>query len=389
MRVLHITPYFPPTWSFGGIPRIVDGLSRAQAELGMEVHVLTTDCFDAERRSGTAAERDHHGVRVHTVRNLSNHLAYRQQLFLPMGMAGRMKGLPQVDIVHLHGHRHLLNNVAVRFAQHRRVPYVLTANGTLRRHERKRQVKWLWDKAVSGHVPGGAARCIAVSPADQAIHRKAGIPPERISLIPNGLDLAEFDPLPEAGCFRKRTGLPDGRIVAYLGQISPRKGVAHLVEAFEGPVLDQAQLVIAGNDMGALAAARAAARGRPNIHFVGLLEGRERLELLAAADALVYPSSDEIFGLAPFEGLLCGAPAVVGDDCGCGQLISEAQAGLMVRHGDIPGLRQRMRYLLNDREAAEAMVGRGRRYIRERLRFPRIAQMHRDLYGQAVEEMQR
>jgi hypothetical protein len=29
MHVLQVTPYFPPTWAYGGIPRIVDGLSRA------------------------------------------------------------------------------------------------------------------------------------------------------------------------------------------------------------------------------------------------------------------------------------------------------------------------------------------------------------------------
>jgi glycosyltransferase involved in cell wall biosynthesis len=386
MRVLHITPYFPPTWSFGGIPRIVDGLTRAQSELGMEPHVLTTDCYDASRRSGCEPERGHHGVRVYTVENLSNRLAYRQQLFLPMGMAERLDALPDMDIVHLHGHRHLLNNIAVSFAKRRGIPYVLTANGTLRRHERKRQLKWIWDQVVAGHVPGGAKRCIAVSAADIGIHRRAGIPADRIALIPNGLDLAEFHPLPEPGSFRRRTGLPPGKVVVYLGQISPRKGVTHLVQAFHGPVLDEAQLVIAGNDMGAMDEARAAAGGRANIHFAGLLAGRERLELLASADALVYPSTDEIFGLAPFEGLMCGAPAVVGDDCGCGQLIEEAQAGLLVRHGDIRSLQQRMRLLLGDREAAAAMVRRGREYIRKKLAFPRIAELHRELYRGVIEE---
>ena len=45
---------------------------------------------------------------------------------------------------------------------------------------------------------------------------------------------------------------------------------------------------------------------------------------------MVYPSKNEIFGLAPFEGLLCGAPAVVSDDCGCGEPYSKAQAGLLL-----------------------------------------------------------
>ena len=46
MHILHVTPYYPPTWAYGGIPRIVDGLSRAQQKQGHKVSVLTTDVFD-------------------------------------------------------------------------------------------------------------------------------------------------------------------------------------------------------------------------------------------------------------------------------------------------------------------------------------------------------
>ena len=42
MHVLQITPYFPPTWAYGGIPRIVDGLSRALVEAGHRVTVAAT-----------------------------------------------------------------------------------------------------------------------------------------------------------------------------------------------------------------------------------------------------------------------------------------------------------------------------------------------------------
>ena len=41
MHILTVTPYFPPTWAYGGIPRIVDGLSRALVRLGHGVTVLT------------------------------------------------------------------------------------------------------------------------------------------------------------------------------------------------------------------------------------------------------------------------------------------------------------------------------------------------------------
>lgn len=397
MHILQVSPYFPPTWAYGGIPRIVDGLSRALVDAGAQVTVLTTDAFDGQHRAGQPAVREHCGVRVLTAPNLSNRLAYEHQLFLPRGarrlLDEHLDG-PPVDVVHLHGHRHLLNNVAVSWARAHAIPYLLTANGTLARHERKLGAKLVWDLLVAGGIPRGAARCIAVSAADAALHRDAGIAPERVVRIPNGIDLGEFESPPPRGSFRRRLGLGDEPIVAYLGQVSPRKGVVHLVRAFTddaGGTLGPAVLVVAGNDMGALGQARAAAglgddagsSGR--VRFVGLLPGQERLALLADADVLVYASTDEVFGLVPFEGLLCGAPVIVGDDCGCGELIAEAGAGLLVRHGDVDGLRNRIRTLLHDRVAAAAMVGRGRQFIRERLGFQAVAARHLALYRDVCE----
>ncbi|MCK6504349.1 glycosyltransferase family 4 protein [Myxococcota bacterium] len=389
MHVLHVTPYFPPTWAYGGIPRIVDGLSRALVRQGVQVTVLTTDALDAERRVDLPRRRDHHGVQVVTVPNLSNRVAYRHQLFLPWGGARALRGLAGVDLVHLHGHRHLLNNVAVAWARGRGLPYVLTANGTLLRHERKVGVKLLWDLAVAGHVPRGAARCVAVSAADVAQHLQAGLPADRVARIPNGLDLGEFEALPPRGTFRAAHGLGRRPLVAYLGQVSPRKGVDHLVAAFADGALGDAVLVVGGNDMGGLAAARARGPAPDAVRFVGLLEGPERLALLADADVLVYPSTAEVFGLVPFEGLLCGVPVVVGEDCGCGELIAEAGAGLLVRHGDVAGLRARIRTLLSDRVAAGAMVARGRRYVAEHLGFDRVAAAHAALYARILDEERR
>ena len=138
MHVLHVTPYFPPTWAFGGIPRIVDGLSRALVAGGVTTTVITTDAHDADGRADMSARRDHHGVTVFTVPNWSNTLAYRHQLFLPRGVSDALDKIERpVDLLHLHGHRHLLNNAVLRWARRHSIPYVMTANGTLHRHERK------------------------------------------------------------------------------------------------------------------------------------------------------------------------------------------------------------------------------------------------------------
>lgn len=388
MHVLQVTPYYPPTWAYGGIPRIVQGLARSLVRQGVQVTVLTTDAGDWESRSPVPPDRWEDGVRVLTVPNLSNRLAYHHQVFLPA------RSLPALgtrdlgpDVIHIHGHRHLLEIWAARQARRHRVPYVLTANGTLPRIESKKLVKLAWDRLGGGRVPLEAARCVAVSPAEIRQHGAAGIPLDRVVHIPNGLDLAEFHPLPPPGSFRRRLSIPEGTpIVAYLGRLSPRKGVEHLVAAFAPPAPGGAVLVVAGNDMGGERKARASLVPGAPVHFTGLLEGPDRVALLADADVLVYPSSDEIFGLVPFEGLLSGTPAVVCEDCGCGEIIREAGAGLLVPHGDVPRLRAQVETLLLDRVLARAMVDRGRRYVTDRLAWPGLAARHRALYDQVLAE---
>ena len=386
MHVLHVTPYFPPTWAYGGIPRIVYGLGKAQVHAGLRVSVWTTDALDARQRATVAPVRDFEGMEVHTSRNASNTLAYRHQFFAPQGARGLLDGLRDVDLVHLHGHRHLLNNWALSFARERKLPVVFTPNGTLPRYERKVGFKWIWDQLLAGRVPRHADRCVAVAPAEVGHMLAAGIPSERIARIPNGLVLEEFDALPARGEFKAAWGI-EGPVVAFLGQVSPRKGVDHLAMAFRDGALGDATLVVGGNDMGGMKAAQKSADS--SVVFTGLLEGGDRLALLVDAEVLVYPSSDEIFGLVPFEGLMCGTPAVVGGDCGCGQLIQEAGAGLLVSHADIEGLRARIRSLLQDEVASRAMVTRGRKYVRERLSFESVARKHVELYSELARQPRR
>lgn len=371
MRVLHVTPYYPPTWSYGGIPRVVSALARAQVRAGAQVRVWTTDAFDADGRAQVAAVRMERGVEVHTTRLASNRLAWAHQLFVPTGGPP----LDDVDVVHLHGHRHLLNALAFRGAERRGLPVVHTPNGTLPRIERKVNAKRVWDALVDGHVPLRADAVVGTSRAEVRDLLRAGVPGDRIRRIPNGLELEEFDELAPRGAFRHARGWGSEPIVAYLGQITPRKGVDHLVAACAR--IPGARLVVAGS-------ARGMDLPAGNAHYLGTLAGPDRLQLLVDADVLVYPSAREVFGLVPLEGLLCGAPVVVGGDCGCGEMIAEAGAGLLVTHGDVEALAAAIRTLLHDREAAAGMVARGQAWVRRHAASDAVAARYLDLYAECA-----
>lgn len=373
MRVLHVAACYPPTWAYGGIPRAVHALVRAQRARGIQARAWTTDAFDATHRAPVPPLHLLDGVPVRVARNLSNRLAWHHQLYLPLGAA---PDLSDVDVVHLHGHRHLLNWRAWRAARARGLPVVLTGHGTVPAIERKQHAKRLWDVLLDGDVPRRADAVVATSRAEVRQLLACGVPSERIARIPNGMWMPEFAQLPPRGAARARWGLGDGPLVVYLGQITPRKRVDALVEAFREP--SPATLVLAGPVRG-MAPPKA-----PGVRMPGVLEGHDRLALLVDADVLVYPSSDEVFGLVPLEGLLCGVPVVVGDDCGCGEVVAEAGAGVLV-DGSPARIRQAVEGLLADPLRAAACVARGRAWIAAHLDADVVAEAHARLYRGLLE----
>lgn len=355
LRVLQVTPYYEEAWAYGGIPRVVSSLARGLARRGHAVTVCTTDARDERSRLGAPAGRAE-GVDVRVFPNLSNRLAYRQQLYVPRGLGAYLRrAAGSFDVAHLHGCHHLPGAIAARELRRAGVPYLLTPNGTAPRIEQRRAAKWLFDHTVGRGVLAGAARVLAVSAAERRDLEALGVPAAALRVLPNPVDLHELDPPPARGGLRRRFALGDAPVVLYLGMLTPRKGVDVLIDAFAALAVQEARLVLAGNDRGVGAALRARLRERGLAEaavFTGLLRGRERLTALADADVVAYPSRHEAFGLVPLEALLCGAPVVVGDDHGCGEVIAEVGGGRCVPPGGASALAAALRELLADPERA-------------------------------------
>ncbi len=353
VRILHVTPYSADAWAYGGIPRLMDSLTRGLARRGHEVTVCTTDACDAlERLPAGAPGRDRlHAwpathtparVEVRVFPNVSNRLAYHLQLFLPLGLHEYLRRhAGSFDVAHLHACRNLPGAIAAYHLQQAGVPYVLAPNGTAPLIERRLIAKRAFDLVAGGRVLDGAARVLAVSHAERLQLRELGVPAPVIRDIPNPVDLDEFASRPATGAFRRRFALRPGPIVLFLGKLTPRKRVDVLAHAFARLRRPDATLVIAGNDMGAGTRLQSVVRTlgiEQRTVFTGLLRAEERLEALADADVVVYPSQHEIFGLVPLESLLSGTPVIVADDSGCGEIVRAIGGGQVVPLGDVEAL---------------------------------------------------
>jgi glycosyltransferase involved in cell wall biosynthesis len=353
LRILHVTPYSGEAWAYGGIPRLARTITRGLARRGHHVTVCTTDACDESTRLPSSASGATGGVDVRVFKNLSNRLAYHWQLFLPIGLETFLRQhAATFDVAHLHACRNAPGAIAAYHLQRTGVPYVLAPNGTAPRIERRRLAKQAFDVLAGRRILRRAARVLAVSDAERVQLNDLGIDPDAIRVIPNPVDLDEFTAPIARGQFRRRVGLPAcpehnrgaGRVVLFLGKLTRRKRLDVLVRAFarlDRSDRSNAWLVIAGNDMGAGTEARSLVRAlglEGRTLFTGLLRGHDRLEALADADVLVYPSQDEIFGLVPLEALLSGTPAIVAGDSGCGEVMRAIGGGPVVPLGDVDAL---------------------------------------------------
>jgi glycosyltransferase involved in cell wall biosynthesis len=161
-------------------------------------------------------------------------------------------------------------------------------------------------------------RVIAVSEsAKKDIVAFARVPEERITVIPNAVNHAKFNPGdPDAARERLGTKWPlRGPYLLYLSRLEhPAKNHVRLLQAFDRlkSRLDiPHQLVLAGSDWDRADEIHAAAAALPSANdvvFTGFVDAADVPDLYRAADLMVFPSLLEGFGIPILEAMACGVP---------------------------------------------------------------------------------
>jgi glycosyltransferase involved in cell wall biosynthesis len=155
----------------------------------------------------------------------------------------------------------------------------------------------------------------------------------RIRVVPNGVDPAEFRPDPAARAHvRGELGVGAAPVAAFVGGDWSRKGLTIALEGVAKAPPWHLMVVGDGDAEGYAARARALGAGG-RVHFVGRQLRPARF--LAAADAFVFPSGYEPFGLVVLEAGATGLPLVVTRTHGTAELVRDGENGRVVeRKGD-------------------------------------------------------
>ena len=191
---------------------------------------------------------------------------------------------------------------------------------------------------------------------------------ERITVIPLGVD-RRFAPRPPetVASLRGRLGLP-GRFLLYVGTLEPRKGIDTLLSAWAriASRLPDVDLVIAGKPGWHTDRLHLQARDlgvEPRVRWTGYVDHGDLPALYSAAEALVFPSRYEGFGLPPLEAMACGTPVITSNSSSLPEVVGDA--GLLLPPDDVSALAHAI-YLVMTQPALRAELReRGLRRARD------------------------
>lgn len=380
MRILQVIHFFSPLHGGGSI-NVVYHLSKHLVERGHEVTIYTTD-FELDKEYIQSLD----GVRVvpfHCIVDIS-------KMLISPDMNKKLKvEIRNFDIIHLHNFRTYQNMFVYKYAKRYNIPCVLQAHGTVLPLFKKGTLKKIFDIFFGYSILKYASKVIAVSKAEVEQYKQIGINENKIVIVPNGISLEAFNEPPSYGKFRKKYGIKENHIILFVGRIHKRKGIDFLIKSFSELTkeINDVVLVIAGSDDGYkkdLEKLIEKLKLDNKIKFIGYVDMNDKLSAYVDANILIYPAIFEIFGLVPFEAIMCGTPVIVSDDCGCGEFVKDINCGYLVRYGDIKGLSQKMKWIIENPEEGGIMMERGKKFIRENLMWSKIAKELENLYIKLV-----
>lgn len=192
-----------------------------------------------------------------------------------------------------------------------------------------------------------------------------GIAPEKIKILPRGLDSALFHPTRRDTRLRMQFGASNGEVVLlYVGRISKEKDLDVLAAAYRNlrkrntPV----RLVMVGDGP----YLKELKETLPEAHFTGYLEGLDLAKAFASADLFVFPSTTDTFGNVVLEALASGLPAIVSDQGGPCELVQDGVTGLVTRSLDADHFTNAIERVVHDPGLRSGMRENARRSIADR-----------------------
>jgi len=407
VRVLLLTLYFAPDVAANAV--IMTELAEELTALGHQVTVVTAFPHYAgnvidRRYCGRLIQQDEHkGIRVirtylytspHKQRFLVRFLNYVS--FNVLSTLAVLFASPQ-DIILAPSPPLTIGLSAYIISRLKRIPYVYNVQdiypdvvvklGILKNPWVIALSRWL-ERFVYAH----ARHITVLSEGFWANLLRKGVPPEKLTVIPNFVDVDFIRPLPRNNGFRHRFGL-DGRfVVLYAGNLGHSQNLEHVLECAN--LLreqDDIAFVIVGNgSRKPYLEAQARQMGLCNVQFIPFQPREDVPDIYAAADVSLVPLRKGIaLDSVPskvYSIMASARPVIAALDPGSDAwtLVEQAQCGLCVPPEDPHALAEAIRALYADPTLRERLGRNGREHVVQHYTRQAVARRYNELLQRIV-----
>lgn len=401
MRVLHVLDHSLPY--FSGYSFRSDAILRAQWQLGFDPVVVTSPSHrdftqDCETRAGIVYHRlrwPFGWERVPLIKQTARVTVLARAI---KQLAAEWK----VDLIHAHSPA-FDGLAAARAAQALGLPWVYelryydedaaVARGKFAFNSWPYRLARRLEQTALTHAP----HITTISQALRADLITRGIAPERITVIPNGVDTAVFQPMEPDAELVARYGLAGHTVFGFIGSFYFYEGLDDLIRAALR-VIDErpnVRLLLVG-DGEAMRDLRALVPDalRDCFIFTGNIAHDEVKRYYSVMDAVVYPRrrsrlTELTTPLKPLEAMAMSRPVVASNVGGLRELIEGDSAARFYEPGDVEALATCLRELAAQPALGQAMGRRARRFVVRERSWVTIVARYADVYQTAINTAQK
>jgi glycosyltransferase involved in cell wall biosynthesis len=215
-----------------------------------------------------------------------------------------------------------------------------------------------------------------------------GISEERLDVIPNGINVEDFNVSERAiEKIKAKYGLT-GIVIMFAGTITPRKGVLQLIRA--GEILKQKDILflIVGNlsldKEYAQKVIKYSKDSGVNVRFTGFVPYNDLKALYSACDIFVLPSFEEGQPIALLEAMASGKPLIGSNVGGISMMIRDGWNGFLIEPGNEKKLADKIRYLVENEDERKRMGKNSRKLAKEEFDWSKIAERYLRIYEEVA-----
>jgi glycosyltransferase involved in cell wall biosynthesis len=382
MKILMFSDYFLPHVG-GGVEKVVYEISNRLVKNGDRVCVVTLNTRNAPKQESID------GIDVYRAKSIGltgltglQGTVSPASLSLALNISRRFKP----DLIHAHNLFFSTTIVATLVKKLINVPLVLTLHlgSTDLMYGKDRLLATSYESLFGRWIGSNADRVIAVSGVVQSYATKSlGIRKEKISVVPNGVNLSEFRPSDPST--EKRKGPDYVTKVAVVGRIIANKGIQFLIKAAPAVVCKrQVEFIVVGdgpmkNQMRLLTKKLGVEQ---NFKFIG--EVSSVAEILRGCDMLVHPSITDGMSLTVLEAMACGIPVIATRVAGTPEIVIDGITGILCPPCDQSALAEAVIELAENRSFAKKLARNAEKFVEHYYDWDEIAAMNKRIYAELL-----